>query len=216
MAPVGERLAVDPCPVDGVVGGDLQGTDRPGLVAVVDDLDRRDHGIDERRDRSCGVAFGTGLDVGADAEGELGLDHTVHETAGGEHRAGRLTGVRQQLPEQRAVDAQRLLGDGARAGHLVTDPTPARRNEPGDDDVLDRIGVGERGGSQRRRQVGLDPVRGPHVEQLGCRRLDLVGSHRGPAYSSRPSAEPVGTLVAGCCARTLTNASRQFSTPPFK
>ena len=124
-------------------------------------------------------------------ERELGLDHAVHEAAGGEHRrrtadccataAARTTGRRCATPPGRS---------GSCTPPCNRSDARPEGMQPGDDDVLDRVGVGERGGSQRRRADRSRPGASP-----ACRAArrppprSASGVIGAPAYPSRPSAE---------------------------
>ena len=67
----------------------------------------------------------------------------MHEVARRQRRTRRPAAVRQQLAEQWAVDLERRLRDRARARRLVPDAAPIRGQQPGDDALLDRVGVVE-------------------------------------------------------------------------
>ena len=111
-------------------------------------------------------------------ERELGLDHTVHEAARRQRRpdgcccataADRTTGRRSRAPPARSGSCTPPCN---RCGAHPTGSRPATTLS------LDRVGVVELAGLNAFRQIGLDPVCRPHVEQLVGGGRDRIGCHR--------------------------------------
>ena len=126
-----------------VVGHRVEERDLPVGDPRIDDLDRRHCEVD-RSEHLGGGRVGVGQII-AEHEGDLGLDLGLDQPADGDLGAVFDRHVGEQHAVVRLVDAQLALDGERREADLAADEAPSALDPMGGVDVLDRVGLLDRG-----------------------------------------------------------------------